>query len=54
MDKPDFLKMLQNMLDPQMHLAPAIKERIGGESSQILFPHRHRRGVPVCAFAHRA
>ena len=24
MDKPDFLKMLQNMLDPQVHLAPAI------------------------------
>lgn len=37
MDKPDFLKMLQNMLDPQMHLAPAIKERIPGESFQILF-----------------
>ena len=37
MDKPDFLKMLQNMLDPQMHLAPAIKERIAGESFQILF-----------------
>lgn len=37
MDKPDFLKMLQNMLDPQMHLAPGIKERIAGESFQILF-----------------
>lgn len=37
MDKPDFLRMLQNMLDPQMHLAPAIKERISGESFQILF-----------------
>lgn len=37
MDKPDFLKMLQNMLDPQLHLAPAIKERIAGESFQILF-----------------
>ncbi|MGO2747924.1 MULTISPECIES: DUF1788 domain-containing protein [Microbacterium] len=37
MDKPDFLKMLQNMLDPQMHLAPAIKERITDESFQILF-----------------
>jgi len=37
MDKPDFLKMLQNMLDPQMHLAPAIKERIAGESFDILF-----------------
>ena len=37
MDKPEFLKLLQNMLDPQMHLAPAIKERIAGESCQILF-----------------
>ncbi|PPG23463.1 DUF1788 domain-containing protein [Rathayibacter sp. AY1E8] len=37
MDKPDFLKMLQNMLDPQMHLALAIKERIAAESFQILF-----------------
>ena len=37
MDKPDFLKMLQNMLDPQMHIAPAIKERIADESFQILF-----------------
>ncbi|SNU02232.1 protein of unknown function [Ruaniaceae bacterium KH17] len=37
MDKPDFLKMLQNMLDPQMHLAPAIKEQIAGEEFQILF-----------------
>jgi hypothetical protein len=37
MDKPDFLKMLQNMLDPQIHLAPAIKERIADESFQILF-----------------
>jgi hypothetical protein len=37
MEKPDFLKMLQNMLDPQMHLGPAIKERIAAESFQILF-----------------
>lgn len=37
MDKPDFLRMLQNMLDPQIHLAPAIKERIADESFQILF-----------------
>lgn len=37
MDKPDFLKMLQNMLDPHIHLAPAIKERIADESFQILF-----------------
>lgn len=36
-DKHDFLKMLQNMLDPQMHLAPAIKERIAGDTFQILF-----------------
>lgn len=37
MDKSDFLKMLQNMLDPQIHLAPAIKERMAAESFQILF-----------------
>lgn len=37
MDKPDFLRMLQNMLDPQLHLAPAIKERIAIESFDILF-----------------
>ena len=37
MDKPEFLKMLQNMLDPQTHLAPAIKELMAAESSQILF-----------------
>lgn len=37
MDKPDFLKMLQNMLDPQIHLAPAIKERIADESFDIVF-----------------
>ncbi|MEW1939376.1 DUF1788 domain-containing protein [Dietzia maris] len=37
MDKPDFLKMLQNMLDPQMHLAPAIKKRIADETFHILF-----------------
>ncbi len=37
MDKQDFLKMLQNMLDPQIHLAPAIRERIAGEAFQILF-----------------
>lgn len=37
MEKPEFLKMLQNMLDPQMHLAPAIKELMAAESFQILF-----------------
>lgn len=37
MDKPDFLKMLQNMLDPEKHLAPAIKNLIASEPFQILF-----------------
>lgn len=37
MDKTDFLRMLQNMLDPQTHLAPAIKERLAGEAFEILF-----------------
>lgn len=37
MDKSEFLKMLQNMLDPQMHLAPAIKELMAAESFQVLF-----------------
>lgn len=37
MEKPEFLKLLQNMLDPQMHLAPAIKELMASESFQILF-----------------
>ncbi|HQE13446.1 MAG TPA: DUF1788 domain-containing protein [Mycobacterium sp.] len=37
MDKPDFLKTLQNMLDPEQHLAPAIKSRIEAESFDILF-----------------
>ena len=37
MDKPEFLKMLQNMLDPQTHLAPAIKELMAAESFQVLF-----------------
>ena len=37
MEKADFLRMLQNMLDPQDHLAPAIKARIEAKSFQILF-----------------
>ena len=37
MDKSEFLRMIQNMLDPQMHLAPAIKGRIDVEPFQILF-----------------
>ena len=31
MEKPDFHRLLQNMLDPQAHLAPAIRERISAE-----------------------
>ena len=42
MDKPDFLKMLQNMLDPQMHLAPAIKSRI--EARPITWPSSFTTG----------
>lgn len=37
MDKPDFLKMLQNMLDPESHIAPSIKDLMRAESFQILF-----------------
>lgn len=37
MEKPDFLKTLQNMLDPEQHLAPAIKSRIAAESFDIFF-----------------
>ena len=37
MDKPEFLKMLQSMLDPQIHLAPAVKARTEAASFQILF-----------------
>lgn len=36
-DKADFLRGLQNMLDPQTHIAPAIKERIADNPFQILF-----------------
>ena len=37
MEKPDFHRLLQNMLDPQAHLAPAIRERISAEQFDILF-----------------
>lgn len=37
LDKDVFLKTLQNMLDPENHLAPAIKERISAEPFDILF-----------------
>lgn len=37
MKKGDFLKLLQNMLDPQQHLAPAIKQRVMEEDPTLLF-----------------
>lgn len=37
MEKVDFLRLLQNMLDPETHLAPAIKERIADQAFDILF-----------------
>lgn len=36
-DKDEFLKLLQNMLDPEKHLAPAIREKVNEEPFQILF-----------------
>lgn len=36
-DKDDFREMLQGMLDPQLHLAPAIRERLTCESFDIVF-----------------
>lgn len=37
MEKGAFLKLLQNMLDPQQHLAPAIKARMAAEEPMLLF-----------------
>ncbi|PZP18319.1 MAG: DUF1788 domain-containing protein [Kocuria rhizophila] len=37
MDKQDFHRLLQNMLDPQAHLAPAIRERVASTDFDILF-----------------
>ncbi|MDC4232440.1 DUF1788 domain-containing protein [Actinomyces sp. B33] len=37
MEKDEFLRLLQNMLDPQTHLAPAIKERTAEKEFEILF-----------------
>ncbi|GAA1031879.1 DUF1788 domain-containing protein [Virgisporangium ochraceum] len=31
MDRTDFREMLQGMLDPQLHIAPAIRDRLGGD-----------------------
>jgi hypothetical protein len=36
-DKDDFRELLQGMLDPQEHLAPAIQERIADGGFDILF-----------------
>lgn len=36
-DKDDFREMLQGMLDPQLHIAPAIRARIEDEAYDILF-----------------
>jgi bacteriophage exclusion system BrxB-like protein len=35
--KDDFREMLQGMLDPQLHIAPAIRDRLVGESFDIFF-----------------
>lgn len=36
-DKADFRELLQGMLDPQLHLAPAIRGKIAGGEFEILF-----------------
>lgn len=36
-DKSDFRELLQGMLDPQLHIAPAIRAKIAHEDFQILF-----------------
>ncbi len=36
-DKADFRELLQGMLDPQLHLAPAIRTKIANEDFDILF-----------------
>ena len=36
-DKADFREMLQGMLDPQLHIAPAIRDRLTQEQFDILF-----------------
>ena len=37
MDKDDFREMLQGMLDPQLHIAPAIRDRLAREQFDIFF-----------------
>jgi hypothetical protein len=36
-DKADFREMLQGMLDPQLHIAPAIRDRLAGREFDIVF-----------------
>lgn len=36
-DKDDFREMLQGMLDPQLHIAPAIRDRLSNEQFDIFF-----------------
>jgi hypothetical protein len=36
-DKTDFREILQGMLDPQLHIAPAIRDRLGQADCDVLF-----------------
>lgn len=36
-DKEDFRELLQGMLDPQLHIAPAIRAKIEGDAFDIFF-----------------
>jgi len=36
-DKADFRELLQGMLDPQLHIAPAIRDRLAHEEFDIFF-----------------
>lgn len=36
-DKADFRELLQGMLDPQLHLAPAVRERLADSDFDIFF-----------------
>jgi len=36
-DKGDFREMLQGMLDPQLHIAPAIRDRLAQADCDVLF-----------------
>ena len=36
-DKADFRELLQSMLDPEQHIAPAIRDRLAAESYDVFF-----------------